>query len=184
MDDYTGIEERGAFSLYLSAELDARPRTYADLAFWQARCAHAGEQVEATLLPALSDEYLIELWQATAAERLRGVLGGELARRRACWFGGHGRVSRRLGRIWAWVRSTRARQPAFTKPAIPKPAIPDHAVAMRTEMANAIGRKRQRKQQASNDDKDNEHKSHFYSPHGREHEGIGVESKYAVRSAI
>lgn len=131
------MDQYKAFSLNLSPELDARPRTYADLAFWQARCANAGEQVEASLLMALSDEYLLELQLATRVDRLRNVLYGELARRRACWFGGHGRLRRRFQRLLdrCAVRSDGAHLPTNIGPYDP--------VAMRTEMAGTIGRKSQ-----------------------------------------
>lgn len=77
------------------AELSARPRTAADMAFWRAHRAEPGGGRD--LIFTLSDRYLAELHRHTRFRRLKAALWLELReRRRNKWLGRHGRIARLL----------------------------------------------------------------------------------------
>ena len=141
------VEEVPVIGLRFAAEMDARPRIQADLAFWAAHSRNAGAEAEAALIPQLSDEYLVELRQATQTAALKAYLENELMRRQACWLGAHGRLQRLGSRIGASVASVLALRPAFCSAGIladvaldagaDGQAAQDHRIAVRAETPSA-----------------------------------------------
>lgn len=167
------------FGLRFAAEMDARPRIQADLAFWAAYTGNAGAETEAALVLQLSDEYLTELEQVTPAAALKARLQDELVRRQAYWFGTYGRLQRFVIRIRASFSATSLAPEWALRPAArwydilsriasgtdaDGPSGPDHSVAMRAEAPGAkMGRCHGDDQTADNDTHD-EQNTHNTSP--------------------
>lgn len=175
-----------AFGLRFAAEMDARPRIQADLAFWTAHSNNADAETEAALILRLSDEYLTELEQATPFAAFKTRLQDELARRQACWFGAHGRLYRiasrlRAGFAWLLWRTVHALalRPFLRSRLIHSDGIqpgialdagadglsgPDHGITVRAKALCAKMGRRHRDEQTACNDKGDEQNTHNPSP--------------------
>lgn len=75
-------------------ELNARPRTATDLAFWRSYRAGENHAALASGVAGLSDEYLEELLRHTRSPGLRAILKQDWKQRRRRWLGPNGRLRR------------------------------------------------------------------------------------------